>query len=92
MFGELEYEHGVCMCGCIYRMCEGFKFECLLLMTDGCDSVTILQAPVDTSCVLPLIKALCSIHLTPAAVLHHSAQKKITKTSVFILDVAVIMA
>lgn len=84
MFGELEYEPGVCMRGCICRMCEGFKFECLLLMTDRCDSVTILQAPVKTSCFffwffLPLIKALCSKHLTPAAVLHHSAQKNSLK-------------
>lgn len=65
-----------------------FKSECLLLMTERCDSITILQAPVDTS-RLPLIKVLCSINLTPAAVLHHSPLKS---SLVLILDVAVIIA
>lgn len=58
-------------------------------MTERCESITFLQAPVDTSRILPLIKVLCSINLTPAAVLHHSALKG---SPVLILDVAVIIA
>lgn len=56
-----------------------FKRECVLQMTDRCDSVTTLQAPADNPCFLPLIKALCSINLTPAAVLHHSTLKSSLK-------------
>lgn len=48
MFGELECEQHVSLCGCIYSMSEDvsvssylcrhfFKLECLLLMTDRCN-------------------------------------------------------
>lgn len=67
---------GVCVRLCIPTV---FKFERALSMTDRCDSVTVLQAPADNPCFLPLIKVLCSINLTPAAVPHHSTLKSSLK-------------
>lgn len=71
----------VCVCKYVSLCMLGdiFKFDCVLSMIDRCDSGTVLQASADYLCFLPLIKVLCSIILTPAAVLHHSTLKSSLK-------------
>lgn len=108
MFVDFESEHYVCMCarvcgrmhsvcacaGVSLHHCRRCSDKCLLLMTDRCESDTVLPAQADTSCFFTLDQGSLQCEFDTcrcsAPLSSEKFTKKKQKTSVLILHVAVI--